>query len=120
MRPINLTEKEDWIWLRLTDYELFDQNDQKGRKRWADVNGTELVIKTTVTEDMDKIMEMIKELAIYEDMLDQCAMTKEFLNIDYKNGPKPIGDVTGPTYISTVAWMGDEPIGYTVSIGKPI
>lgn len=118
--PINLTEKEDWVWLRLCDYDLFEQNEVKGRKRWLETHGSDLIIEKTVTNDMSAIMDMIKELAIYEDMLDQCSMTTNWLTADYVNPPIPKADgkLVGPTFISTIAWFNNEPIGYTVSIGK--
>ena len=115
-----MSKAEDWVWLRLTDYESFAANGQKGKSRFQDLFGCELKIETTVSDDLDQVMGMIKELAIYESMLDQCDMTVEWLKEDYTNKPTPKlnTNLKGPIYISTIAWHNGKPIGYTVSIGE--
>ena len=119
LEPINLTAREDWVWLRLCDLSLFDRNAQKGKKRWIAEFGTDLRIERTESNEMTHVMEMIKELAVYENMLEQCQMTVEHLQEDYKNPPLAVkSNVSqGKSYVSSVAWLGDKPIGYTVAIG---
>ena len=71
LSPNNLTKSEDWVWLRLTDYEKFSKNEIKGSARWNENFPEPLKISQTENSDMHHVMEMIKELAIYENMLDQ-------------------------------------------------
>ena len=71
LSPNNLTKSEDWVWLRLTDYEKFSTNEIKGSARWNEIFPEPLKISQTENSDMHHVMGMIEELAIYENMLDQ-------------------------------------------------
>ena len=64
---------------------------------------------------------MIEELAIYENMLEQCQMTVSKLRHDYQNPPQPKGNskLVGPKFYSTIAKINGDVVGYTVSIGIP-
>ena len=64
-------------------------------------------------------MKMIEDLAIYENMLEQCEMKERFLIEDYENAPlaESVSMRQGKTYVSSIAWHGGKPVGYTVSIG---
>ena len=84
--PVDLTKSEDWVWLRLEDLTDFEKCRQKGINRSTDLN-LEMTIKTAKADDFDEIQKMIEELAIYENMLDQCQMTAEKLKEDYSKSP---------------------------------
>ena len=68
--------------------------------------------------DFGEIQKMIEELAIYENMLDQCHMTVEKLKADYENGPQVIPEYCKPKFYSSIARIDGKVVGYTVSIGK--
>ena len=85
LNPTNLTTTENWEFLQLTDLTLFEANYKRGIEKWrkctsrAETRGSriitgssrDLVIKPATNNDMVYIKEMIRELAIYEDMLDR-------------------------------------------------
>ena len=85
-KPVDLTKSEDWVWLRLEDLDDFEKCKQKGVNRSKSLN-LEMTIKTAEVDDFDEIQKMIEELAIYENMLDQCQMTAEKLKEDYTKSP---------------------------------
>jgi len=110
-KPVDLTKSEDWVWLRLEDLTDFEKCKQKGVNRSKSLN-LEMTIKTAEVDDFDEIQKMIEELAVYENMLDQCQMTAEKLKEDYTKSPT----LYAPKYYATVARLGSTVIGYTVSI----
>ena len=77
-----------------------------------------LEITKTEFDDFGEIQKMIEELAIYENMLDQCHMTVDKLKEDYENGPQVIPEYSKPKFYSSIARIDGKVVGYTVSIGK--
>jgi len=77
-----------------------------------------LEITKTEFDDFGEIQKMIEELAIYENMLDQCHMTVDKLKEDYANGPQVIPEYSKPKFYSSIARIDGNVVGYTVSIGK--
>lgn len=77
-----------------------------------------LEIAKTEFDDFGEIQKMIEELAIYENMLDQCHMTVDKLKEDYKNGPQVIPEYSKPKFYSSIARIDGKVVGYTVSIGE--
>ena len=59
------------------------------------------------------------ELAEYEDMLEQCKMTKEWLDQDFSSGAK-FAKMEGNLAVAKIAKLDGVVVGYTVSIGKNI
>ena len=117
-RPVNLTETEDWVWLRLEEFGRFWKCRQKGSKRAAKLN-LEMKIEIASVDDLSEIQAMIEELAIYENMLDQCQMTVDKLREDYTldyvaKGME--GSMNSPKYYATVAKLNGKIIGYTASV----
>jgi len=111
-KPVNLTKTEDWVWLRLEDLEAFEQCRQKGQSRASELGLEMSITPAKAGDDFDQIQLMIEELAIYENMLDQCHMTVEKLTQDYKDTTT----LHAPKYHAHVARLGDKVIGYTVAI----
>ena len=116
-KPVNLTKTEDWVWLRLNDLDAFERCRQKGQKRAGELDlqmsiTPAVVGDDTECDDFDHIMMMIEELAIYENMLDQCQMTSVKLREDYESTPT----LYAPQYYAHVARLGGRVIGYTVAI----
>ena len=107
-KPSNLTKDEDWVWLRLEDLTAFEKCRQKGVDR-AKSQNLELKIEVAELKDFEEIQKMIEELAIYENMLEQCHMTVQKLQEDYEKRPP----LHAPKYYASVARLGDRVVGYT-------
>ena len=116
LEPCNLTKDEDWVWLRLNRPELLKEGAARGSEKLAKT-GRKLEITQVESSDVSDILGMIQELAIYEDMLDQCKMTKEWLDEDFSAGPK-FGKFDGNLCVATIAKLDGQVVGYTVSIGQ--
>ncbi|CAG5113675.1 Oidioi.mRNA.OKI2018_I69.chr2.g7765.t1.cds [Oikopleura dioica] len=114
LEPCNLTKDEDWVWLRLNRPELLQEGAARGSEKLAKT-GRKLEISQVESSDVSNILAMIQELAIYEDMLDQCKMTKEWLDEDFSAGPK-FGKFDGNLCVATIAKLDGQVVGYTVSI----
>ena len=118
MDPCNLTKDEDWVWLRLNKPELLKEGAKRGAEKLSKT-GRKLEITRVESSDVDDILAMIKELAIYEDMLEQCKMTKEWLDEDFSSGAK-FAKMEANLAVATIAKLDGVVVGYTVSIGKNI
>lgn len=112
--PCNLTKDEDWVWLRLNEPNLLKEGAKRGNEKLSKT-GRKLEITLVESSDVAEILAMIKELAIYENMLEQCKMTKEWLDEDFSSGAK-FAKMEGNLAVATIAKLDGVVIGYTVSI----
>ena len=111
-----MSKDEDWVWLRLNKPELLKEGAKRGAEKLSKT-GRKLEITRVESGDVDDILAMIKELAIYEDMLEQCKMTKEWLDQDFSSGAK-FAKMEANLAVATIVKLDGVVVGYTVSIGK--
>ena len=113
-----MTKDEDWVWLRLNEPNLLKEGAKRGNEKLSKT-GRKLEITLVESSDVAEILAMIKELAIYENMLEQCKMTKEWLDEDFSSGAK-FAKMEGNLALATIAKLDGVVVGYTVSIGNKI
>lgn len=80
---INLTAKEDWLIFQMGKNEMVDFSQLKTAELKSDYKLIKLEINN-VSQYIDQVIDLIKEIAIFEKMLDQFETSKENLFRDFE------------------------------------